>query len=149
MKTLNRLLASSMFLSACVSAPPSSMGVYGDQPVAQRVAGSNAQGSSFRVVEFSRDEAFEAAKKAFLRLGYNVEESNAQAGKITGNGYYQCGGSLRPPVTIAVYAQQLSRKPETKITVIVDRHNFECWGGGEVKAADQLAVEIQKVLSTF
>jgi|SRR5687768_15151566 hypothetical protein len=142
-------VASFVFLSACVSAPPSSVGMYGDQPVPQRVAGSNAQGSSFRVVEFSRDEAFEAAKKAFLRLGYNVEESNPKAGKLTGNGYYQCGGSLRPPVTIAVYAQQVSKKPETRVTVIVDRHNYECWGGGEIRAADQLAVEIQKVLSTF
>lgn len=144
-------LAATVFvlLCACSSAPPSTVGMYGDQPVPQRVPGSNAQGSAFRVVEFSRDEAFEATKKAFLRLGYNVEESNQKIGKITGNGYYQCGGSLRPPVTIAVYAQQISKKPETRVTVIVDRHNYECWGAGERMAAEQLAAEIQKVLSTF
>lgn len=136
-------------LCACVSAPPSAVGKYGDEPVRQQFPGSHAQGSAFRVVEFSRDEAFEAAKKAFLRLGYNVEESNPRIGKLTGNGYYQCGGSLRPPVTIAVYARQISKKPETRVTVIVDRHNYECWGGGEIRAADQIAVEIQKVLSTF
>jgi hypothetical protein len=142
-------VASFVFLCACTTAPPSAVGKYGDQPLPQRVPGSNAQGSAFRVVEFSRDEAFEATKKAFLRLGYNVEESNQKIGKITGNGYFQCGGSLRPPVTIAVYAQQISKKPETRVTIIVDRHNYECWGGGEVRAADQMAVEIQKVLSTF
>lgn len=144
-------LAAVMFvlLCGCSTAPPSTIGMYGDEPVPQRVSGSNAQGSAFRVVEFSRDEAFEATKKAFLRLGYNVEESNQRIGKITGNGYFRCRGSLRPPVTIAVYSQQISKKPETRVTVIVDRHNIECWGGGESMAAEQLAVEIQKVLSTF
>jgi hypothetical protein len=136
-------------LAGCVTAPPTSVGKYSDQPLERKVPGSNAQAKITRLLDFSKDEVFEAAAKAMLRLGYSAEDKNPQLGRITGNGNYQCGGGLMPPVTMALYANQLSDKPETQLTIIVDRHNFDCWGGGEMRAADQLATEVQKVLSTF
>lgn len=136
-------------LSACTTRPPSTIGLYGSEPVAQKIPGSNAQAIVTRTVEFARGETFEAAKQAMLRLGYNVEEKNEKRGMLTANGDYHCSGAARTPVTMAVHIQQINNKPETKFTIIMDRHNFECFGGGELRGANQLAQEIQKILSTY
>jgi len=136
-------------LAGCITAPPTSVGVYSTEPVAQTVRGSNAQAVLTRVLDFSKDEVYEAASKAMLRLGYNAEDKNPQLGRITGNGLFQCGGGLTPPVTMALYARQISPKPETQLTIVLDRHDFQCWAGGENTAANQLLMEIQKVLSTY
>ena len=136
-------------LTSCASAPPSVAGLYGPDPVSQSISGSNAQALINRVLEFTDEEVFEATKSAMLRLGYNTHGNELKKGMISANGYYECGGSLRPPVTMAVYFKQLNTKPETKLTIILDRHDTQCWGSGESKAANQLATEIQKVLSTY
>jgi hypothetical protein len=143
-----RLIVLAILLSSC-GGLRSSVGLYGDSPVAQSVPGSNAQAVMSRTVEFSGDETFEATKKAMLRLGYNVEEANPKRSKITGSGIFRCTGSLRTPVTMAIYIEQISRKPESKFTIVLDRHSIDCWGGGETLGANELASEIQKVLSTF
>ena len=132
-----------LFLSGC--AAPSSVGRYGDTPGDASIRGS----AVFRVVQFSRDETMEATNKAFLRLGFTPEERNEKLGRITGGGNYKCGGPSAS-FTMAVYVQQISNKPETKFTIIVDRHSLlDCWGGGTTMAANALASEILKVLSTY
>jgi hypothetical protein len=137
------------FLSGCASAPPSVVGLYGPEPVKQDIAGSNAQAIVDRTVEFTKDEVFDATKSAMLRLGYNVEVSNKKEGMVAASGFYtNCGGN-KPPVTMAVYIKQVSKKPETKLTILLDRHDYQCWGAGETMAANQLAGEIQKILSTY
>lgn len=140
---------SALLLAGCSSAPPTSRGLYGNEPVPAKVRGSNAQAMLTRVLDFSRDEVYEATSKAMLRLGYNAEDKNPSLGRITANGFFQCGGGLMPPITMAVYMKQISSQPETQVTVLLDRHDFQCWGAGETRAADELLVEIQKVLSTF
>lgn len=149
-RVLTLLFALSVvLLTGCSSAPPTSRGLYGNEPVPTKVRGSNAQALLTRVLDFSKDEVFEAASKAMLRLGYNAEDKNPSLGRITANGFFQCGGGLMPPITMAVYLKQISAQPETQVTVLLDRHDFQCWGVGETRAADELLTEIQKVLSTF
>lgn len=149
MKNLLIIIACSMILAGCASAPPSAANLYGPNPVSQKIPGSNAQGSAFRGVEFTSEEVYEATKSAMLRLGYNKEYENPEKTMLAASGYYDCGGSLKPPVTMAVYIEPIDARPTTKVTVIVDRHDYQCWGSGEVKAANQLVTEIQKVLSTY
>ena len=148
MKKLNIIILI-LILAGCLSnAPPSVVGLYGPTPVKQDISGSNAQALVFRVVEFTGEEVFEATKSAMLRLGYNAEVKNEKAGMIAANGYYECGG-LRPPVTMAVYIKQINKKPESKFTVILDRHNWSCHSGGEELGANNLVREIQMILSTY
>lgn len=138
-----------ILLSGCASAPPSTVGMYGPSPVAQSISGSNAQAIIYRVVNFTSEEVFEATKTAMLRLGYNTETIDPKLGMVTASGFYMnCGGN-KPPITMAVYVKQMNKKPETKFTIILDRHDFQCWGAGESMAANDLASEIQKVLSTY
>jgi len=137
-----------LFLMACSSTPPSSIGMYGPAAVAQDISGSNGQAVVFRLVEFTSEEVFEAAKTAMLRLGYNVETKDEQKGKITGSGHYDCI-SVLPSVTMAIYVKQVSPSPESKFTVVLDNHDFACSINGHTKAANQLTREIQKVLATY
>ena len=58
-----------VLISACASAPRSSIGLYGPKPVAQDIKGSSAQYSETRTVNFTRQEVFEATNTALLRLG--------------------------------------------------------------------------------
>lgn len=148
---MKKILLAMMFamVAACSTPPPNVTNLYSDKPVAQDIPGSSSQALVSRVFEFSKDEAFEAAKKAVLRLGYYAQHSDEKIGKITGNGYYSCGGSTRTAISFAIYVEQISRKPETKVSVIVDRHSWECWGGGDRSAANKMMEETQKVLSTF
>lgn len=140
---------SALPLAGCTSAPPTSRGLYADEPVRSKVRGSNGQAMLTRAMDFSKDEVYEATAKAMLRLGYNAEDKNPTLGRITANGIFQCGAGLMPPITLAAYIKQVSSQPETQVTLLVDRHDIQCWGGGETRAADALMVEIQKVLSTF
>lgn len=143
---MNKLVITALFISLIGCSTPSSVGMYGDKPGSPSVRGS----AIFRVVQFSRDEAMEATNKAFLRLGYTPEERSEKLGRIIGNGNYNCGGGNVTPVTIAVYCQEISNKPETKITIIVDRHSLlACWGGGPTSAANDIAAEIMKILATY
>lgn len=139
-------------LSSCsivaVSPPPPAANLYGPNPIDQKIKGSSGQAKISRTVDFTNEELFEAIKAAMLRLGYEREVSDQQAGKIVGAGYYNCG-PVETSVTMAIYFQQTSTAPESKFTILMDRHDFNCWDVGESYAASQLSKEIQKVLSTF
>lgn len=143
------LVLSALPFAGCSNAPPTSRGLYAKEPVPVKVRGSNAQALLTRVLDFSKDEVLEATAKAMLRLGYNAEDKDPALGRITANGIFQCGGGLMPPITMAVYAKQISDQPETQVTVLLDRHDYQCWGVGETRAANELLAEIQKVLATF
>ncbi len=138
------LFIAAMLLVSCASAPPSAAGLYGPEPVAQDISGSNAQSIVSRTVNYTSEEIFEATKTAMLRLGYIVDEQNQSKGKITGSGTHNCGA-----VTMAIYIKQTSPEPSSTYTVIADRHEWYCWLGGEFTIANGLATEIQKVLATF
>ncbi len=129
--------------------PPSAVGLYGPNPELQDIPGSNGQGLVTRTVEFTSEEVYEATNTAMLRLGYDAEIKDKNKGMVAGSGFYECAGSLRPPVTMAIYIKQIDTNPTSKITVLVDRHDIQCWGTGETLAANQLVGEILKVLSTY
>lgn len=140
----------SFLLSSCIAAspPPPAADLYGPEPVDQKIKGSHGQAKISRVVDFTNEEVFEAIKLAILRLGYEREVSDQQAGKIVGSGLFNCGG-IETPVTMVIYFQQISTAPESKFTILLDRHDTNCWGAGESAAVSQFSKEIQKVLSTF
>jgi hypothetical protein len=143
------VISVALLLGSCVSAPPRAVGLYGPEPVKQSIPGSNAQAIVSRSVEFNSEEIFEATKTAILRLGYITEDQDRKKGKIEGSGIYDCGGGNRTPITMAIYIQQINPEPLSKFTIIVDRHSWICWLGGETAAANDLASEVQKVLSTY
>lgn len=149
MKNIVIAVVTLLISSACAtSGPPSAVGLYGPNPVSQNI-GSSAQASVSRNVEFTHDEVFEATKNALLRLGYNVEVTDKKNGMVAASGIYRCRITISLPSTMAVYIQQLNKKPETKFTVLFDRHDWKCYGGGALLGANSVATEIQKVLSTY
>jgi len=144
------IISISYLLSACLtpSPPPLAADLYGPEPIDQKIKGSKGQAKISRTVDFTSEEVYEAIKAAMLRLGYEREISDQQAGKIVGSGLFNCGG-IETPVTMAIYFQQTSTAPESKFTILLDRHGTNCWGSGESSAVSQFSKEIQKVLSTF
>lgn len=144
------LTTSLITLCSCYSVNrPRAVGLYGPEPVKQSIPGSNAQAIVDRQVEFNSEEVFEASKTALLRLGYIVEEQKPEQNFINGSGRFNCGADLFPAVTMAIYIEQLDTLPLTKFTIVLDRHEWICWGFGEEMAANEVAREIQKVLATF
>ncbi len=154
MKNLIFIAVASMafLLSGCGSSVgPSAVGMYGPKPVKQKISGSNEQAIKSRILEFSSEDMYEATKTAMLRLGYQMDVRDEKNQMIAASGPYNCGAPAGPTyITIAVYIKQQNMKPETKITVIVDRQTWICWDGGSPdRAANALLSEIQKVLSTY
>jgi len=138
-----------LLLSSCYSPPPRAVGMYGPNPVKQSIPGSNAQAIVSRMVGFNNEEVFEATVTAIQRLAYILEEQKPDTGMVTASGYFDCDAGLLPPVTMAIYIEQIDSSPLTKYTVVLDRHDFQCWINGENAAANEMAREIQKVLATY
>lgn len=139
-------------LGGCATTPPSSVGLYGDTAGAQAVKGSSAQTVINRTVPYTAEEVRDAAEAALFRKGLNVEEKNASKGRVTAAGAYRsmCGaGPCNIIVTVAVYSKQISSKPSTRMTLLVDRHTFTGWGGGDSVIANEIVGEIQKILTTY
>ncbi|HSR01773.1 MAG TPA: hypothetical protein VLM20_03190 [Methylophilaceae bacterium] len=136
-------------LSSCYGPPPRAVGLYGPNPVKQSIPGSNAQAILSRTVEFNAEEVFEATTTAIKRLAYILEEQKPDIGKVTASGYFNCDAALTPAVTMAIYIKQVDPSPLTEFTVILDRHDYQCWLSGEKSAAREVAREIQKVLATY
>jgi len=147
MKPLFILLSALFLLSGCGSSTITSIGVYGDKPIAQNIKGSYSQGMTSRVVEFTSEECFEATKTALLRKGYNVDSKDMQKGLITASGHLKCENAR---FTVAIYIQQLNNSPESKITIIADKHDLiacQMWFSQGFPAA--IATETLQVLSTY
>lgn len=141
-----------MGLIGCGTArPPSAVGLYSETPGPQSISGSSKQEVVNRTYAYTADEVMDAVDAAFLRKGLNVEEKNAKKGRINASGYLDliCGaGPCNMGVTIAVYVNQVSPKPSTQMVLVLDRFGMTGWGG-ESKAANDLVVEVQKILSTY
>jgi hypothetical protein len=150
MKPINYLFVSVMYilLSSCASGPPSSVNLYAPSADGQHKARSTAKGQDSRIVSFSFDDVFEAANEAMFRRGLRIESKDENLGRITANGTYNCNGPVMN-ATLAVYVEQINKKPESRLTVVVDRYGINCWGGGEKSFANKIAQDVQKVLSTY
>lgn len=123
---------------------PTSIGMYGDVPPIDAMHS--------RVFEATFDEAFDASIETLTRIGLFAESAEKDKGKITGNGRYEmmCGaGPCMMTVTFAIYVNEVSDKPETRITIVAKRHGFTGWGGGITTMSDKFMIEVQKVLLTY
>ena len=154
MKSLVLIAVTSIILlfSGCGSdVGPSAVGMYAPKPIKQKIAGSKEQATKSRTLEFSSEDMYEAAKTALLRLGYQMDVKDEKNLMIAASGAYECGASAGPTyVTIAIYLKEQNTKPETTITVMIDRQTWIGWDGGcPDRAANTLLSEIQKVLSTY
>lgn len=135
-------------LSGCASAPPSAAGLYGPKLIKQQLKISSAQYTDTRVVNFTRQEVFEAANTALLRIGYQTDYQSPNQDMIAGSGEYPGCGS-RPRVTMAIYMEQLDTKPTTRFDILLDRYSLACVGIISSAAANDIANEMQKVLATY
>ncbi len=125
------------------SQPPSAAGLYGPEPVKQEIPGSNAQAIVSRTVNYTHEEVLEAARTAMMRIGYNVQETDPGKGKIAGS-KFNC------TATAAIYVRQINPEPTSTFTIVLDVYDWMCSANdGEIGIADNLATEIQKVLSTY
>ncbi|HUU20103.1 MAG TPA: hypothetical protein VMW72_23330 [Sedimentisphaerales bacterium] len=123
---------------------PTSIGMYGDSPPSDAIHS--------RVFEATFDEAFEASSEAVVHIGMFVESTEEDKGKITGNGRYQmmCGGGpCLMTATFAIYINEVSDKPETRITFVATRHGFTGIGGGTREMSIKFMIQVQKVLLTY
>ena len=153
-----KILAVSSFVVALIAgcssmsgAPPNSAGLYGDQPVKQSIPGSNAEYMGTRTFDYGFADVFEASKTALFRMGYRIDEKDSKKGKITASGMYSPAycGALVVSSTVALYIKQVSPAPETRLTILSDRHTSQCWASGEMYVANDVLGQIQKVLSTY
>jgi len=151
-------LFSNCFLFQTHKLAPTSIGYYGNTPEQQYDQGKRRESSS-RTSDFTFDEVFDAANKALLRLGLNIEQSDYEKGMITGNGNSTIISSVKGPCvashTFACYITEISAEPITRVTVIVDTHsgdNIQVIGLGKKMSLaflESIHAEIQKVLSTY
>ena len=154
MRAAKALVVVAVFgLGGCATTtPPSSLGLYGDTAGPQAVKGSSAQAVVNRTVPYTAEEVRDAAETALFRKGLDVQENNVRKGRVTAAGAYQImcsGGPCNVIITVAVYAKQISPKPSTRMTLLVDRHSWVGGGGGENTIATEIVGEIQKILTTF
>jgi len=106
------------------SVPPSSIGLYKDQP--GRIKGSKAQASETRMVGSNAEEVADVIGKSFKMIGFDFESRNDKKGLYTGRGVWQAPGQTTKcttPYTFAAYIRQIDSKPTTKLTVLIDRYN--------------------------
>jgi hypothetical protein len=131
-------------LIGCLSATvPSTIVVYSDVAGPQSIKGSLGQAMVKRTYPYTSSEVMDAAETALFRNGYNIEEKDVKKGRITGS---NAGRST----SVAVYVEQVSPKPSTQMTLLVDHYAlFPGIGGDNERYADRLVTEIQKVLSTY
>jgi hypothetical protein len=147
--TMVIVVAAVLALIGCASGPPSSIGLYTDNARAQSIKGSWFQEE--RTYPYTADEVREASQTALLRKGLSVEENDAKKGRITASGNYHAlcgGGPCVVALTVAVYVEQISPKPLTKMTLFLDRHGMMGWGGGPLLSSE-IITETQKILSTY
>ena len=135
------------FLAACVKlAPQSAVGLYGSKP-AQQIRGSQAQALESRIVDFSQNQVFAAARAAIQKEGYQLDEFDDQQAMIAASNHHQCAGSYQLATTLAVYITAVDTFPTTQFVVQVDLQDAGCDQSSEVQLAQQLTLEIERLLT--
>jgi hypothetical protein len=131
--------------------PQSTASLYPDRPVeGVKVEGSRKQAVIYRSMPATFDEVFDASTKAAFQKGLEIDFKDRKRGRLSGKGSWQliCGaGPCTMQMAFAVYIQEIDSTPTTKITLYVDRISFTGSGGGEATAANNLIIEIQKIIS--
>lgn len=144
-------------------APPSSTGSFGDTPEQQPNEGIYRVSESKIIPDFTFDEVFDAASRAALMLGLHIEKKDLEKGIMTGNGIYTRivpdYGPHKSSHTFALYVEEISAEPETKLTILVDTHSYDTVGrtsdtkGGYTwcgeKFIEAMFAETLKILATI
>jgi hypothetical protein len=144
-------------------APPSSIGLFGNTPEQQPNEGIRRVSESKIIPDFTFDEVFDAASRAALMLGLNIEKKDLEKGMMTGNGLYTRMvpnyGPHKSGHTFAFYIEEISDEPQTKFTILVDTHSYDTIGdtwdtkGGYIwvgeKFIEAMFAETLKILATI
>lgn len=144
-------------------APPSSEGSFGNTPEQQPNEGIHRVSESKIIPDFTFDEVFDAASRASLMLGLNIEKKDLEKGMMTGSGLYTRMvpdyGPHKSGHTFAFYIEEISDDPQTKFTILVDTHSYDTIGesmktkGGYTwcgkKFIEAMFAETLKILATI
>lgn len=118
------------FMAGSVAvAPSSSIGLFGDTPEQQPNEGVYRV-SAFKIIHgFTFDEVFDAASRAALMHGLNIEQKDLKKGMMTGNGLYTRivpqYGPHKSAHTFAFYFEEISNEPEIKFTIVADTPSYD------------------------
>ena len=112
--------------------PPTSIGLFGNTPEQQPDEGVFRVSESKIISDFTLDEVFDAAYKAALSQGLNIEQKDLEKGMMTGNGFFidmvPSYGPHKQSHTFAFYFEEISDEPQTKFTILVDTHSYDTVG---------------------
>ena len=112
--------------------PPSSIGLFGNTPKQQPNEGAFRVSKSKIIPDFTFDEVFDAAYKAALTHGLNIEQKDLEKGMMTGNGYYidmvPGYGPHKQSHTFVFYVEEISDEPQTEFTILVNTHSYDTVG---------------------
>jgi len=147
-RNLSCILTMVVLVSSCSAftrtEPPSTIGLYGSEPIPQTVPNSKAQGFFSLTLGYSSEEVLEATLQSMLKQGYNMELVDREKNIVTASDYDYCGAK-----TMAIYIKQLSPKPETALNVILDQYDDICSELTVSMRAGYIANDIEEVLSTY
>lgn len=147
------LLAFTSMISGCLiqeTVPHSVADAYPDTPIKTNIRGSSQQKIIVRSYPFSRDEVFDAVQTGALRLGLNTEKTSREKGLIVVSGQITVrSDGATWPFSLAFYIEQISPRPETRLTIIIDRYKGSWGWEPNDKALTKTTRTIQEILSTY
>lgn len=141
------ILSIPMLLLSCAvftpTEPPSTIGLYGPEPVNQDIPGSSTQALFTFHLPYSSEEVFEAAKLAMLRNGYVVDKADPKSYMVSGSNIVWCGG-----ITMAIYIKQISAEPETEFHILADGYDIFCTENQVSQEIYIIASHIERIVSS-
>jgi hypothetical protein len=128
------------------------LGWFATLPFASSAFGKDKAEESSATFTHTYDEVFQAAQEATERLGLFVTNTDKNRGVVSGKGVYSGGQAAQWPMklTFDVHIETVSPKPETRVTIDVQR-KAKISGRGVSSNVFKSAYlsELQKVLATY